>query len=397
MKKNFLMVASLLIAAMLLVVSCSQEVKAPENNGLVEATLGLAYGKDVSVEEADGKVITYTYQLEPLWSGVDNSTEIYGNQNETPVKNGEKYGVSEEVSSVSMGKVTPGLWQITVRGYTGFESLTNKGKQVLFGVNSAYFVKDATSATVIVSPSKSEGVGTVDISLEMQDLGDNTKNAIEFSIYNVTKGQNFTTNVKLVKGDSNDEKGESGAVTETDKKVFAYKAKLDNVPAGYNTITFKTPSAAGDGGIVKTFLVIPGNTVTIRGSVSPSEFQTGVTKITTVSMKGAELKITGQTPAESYSLRTGTPYTITVDTKTILTTLSSNLPTGATEGPTEYKWYVNGVEETDSDEVDTTLIFNKANAGDYTVTCTFKYSFTKNNVTYTWIGDASLGKIRVTD
>ena len=46
MKKNFLMVASLLIAAMLMVVSCTQEV-APKNE-LVKATIGLAYGKDIT-------------------------------------------------------------------------------------------------------------------------------------------------------------------------------------------------------------------------------------------------------------------------------------------------------------------------------------------------------------
>ena len=55
MKKNFLMVASLLIAAMLMVVSCTQEV-APKNDGLVEAKLGLAYGKDVTVDIAMSEI-----------------------------------------------------------------------------------------------------------------------------------------------------------------------------------------------------------------------------------------------------------------------------------------------------------------------------------------------------
>ena len=108
MKKNFLKVAAMLIAAMLMVVSCTQEI-APVNNELVEARLGLAYGKDVTVNTADGAVITYTYALEPQWvQNQDfNGTQIYGTKAETAI-NGT-YKVSETVSDVSLGDVTPGL------------------------------------------------------------------------------------------------------------------------------------------------------------------------------------------------------------------------------------------------------------------------------------------------
>lgn len=382
MKKNFLMVAALLIAAMLMVVSCTQEV-APKNE-LVEAKLGLAYGKDVEVTTDDGKIITYTYQLSPMWSGVDNATEIFGNRAETVVNPGTMYSVSETVSNVDMGLVTPGLWKITVKGYTDY-SEESKRKLVLFGENNAYFVKGTSNATVIVSPTTSTGVGTVDISLEMQDLGkkeDLEKNEIKYSIYNVTKGET-TKSGSLARSSS------------TTNDVYTYTALLGDVKAGYNTITFSTNDDAGNGGIVKTFLVIPGNKVTIRGSVSPSEFQAAKADIVTVSMDGASLSITDQRPDDNdmYSLYTNTNYTVVVNTNDIITTLSSKLPDGATAGPTEYKWYVNGIEETGSNE---SFTFKKIKAGDYTVTCTFKYSFVKDQKTYTWIGDASLGKIRVT-
>ena len=51
MKKNFMAIASLLIAAMLLVVSCAPEanVEGKVEDGLVEASFGVAYGKDVTV------------------------------------------------------------------------------------------------------------------------------------------------------------------------------------------------------------------------------------------------------------------------------------------------------------------------------------------------------------
>ena len=397
MKKNFLMVAALLIAAMLMVVSCTQEV-APKNDGLVEAKLGLAYGKDVTVGTANNEVITYTYQLTPMWSGVDNSTEIYGNQKETVVNNDKKYTVSTPVSNVDMGLVTPGLWKITVRGYTGFSSLTDKGEQVLFGENNAYFVKESGKATVIVSPTTSTGVGTVDISLEMQDLGEG-KNVINYSIYNVTEGKYYTETAEETVNETVENTPRTYSLDRSQNavdNVYTYTKTLRNVKAGYNTITFSTKESAGNGGIVKTFLVIPGNTVTIRGSVSPSEFQTAKAEIVTVSMSGATLSITDQTPAESgmYSLNKGTNYTVNVNTNDILTTLASNLPEGATAGTTEYKWYVNGGEI--EGQTGTSYVFNQSDAGDYTVTCTFKYSFLKDQKTYTWIGDASLGKIRVT-
>ena len=397
MKKNFLMVAALLIAAMLMVVSCTQEV-APKNDGLVEAKLGLAYGKDVTVGTANNEVITYTYQLTPMWSGVDNSTEIYGNQKETVVNNDKKYTVSTPVSNVDMGLVTPGLWKITVRGYTGFSSLTDKGEQVLFGENNAYFVKESGKATVIVSPTTSTGVGTVDISLEMQDLGEG-KNVINYSIYNVTEGKYYTETAEETVNETVENTPRTYSLDRSQNavdNVYTYTKTLRNVKAGYNTITFSTKESAGNGGIVKTFLVIPGNTVTIRGSVSPSEFQTAKAEIVTVSMSGATLSITDQTPAESgmYSLNKGTNYTVNVNTNDILTTLASNLPEGATAGTTEYKWYVNGGEI--EGQTGTSYVFNQSDAGDYTVTCTFKYSFVKDQKTYTWIGDASLGKIRVT-
>lgn len=400
MKKNFLMVASLLIAAMLMVVSCTQEV-APKNDGLVEAKLGLAYGKDVEVTtDDDGKIITYTYQLTPMWSDVDNATDIYGNRDETVVNPGTKYSVSDDVEGVNMGLVTPGLWKITVRGYTDYSDNT-KQKLVLFGENNAYFVNGSSKATVIVSPTADEGVGTVEITLDMQDLGKENKNVIYYSIYNVTAGKYYNETAEETDNETAEETIRTYSLEKSQSavnNVYTYTKKLENVKAGYNTITFSTDDSAGKGGIVKTFLVIPGNKVTITGSVTPSAFQTAEADIVTVSMKDAELSITNQRPDGKgmYSLSTGTSYTVNVDTKNILLTLAANLPVGATANPTEYKWYVNGVEKVTNND-NTPYTFSASTPGDYTVTCTFKYSFKKDNITYTWIGDASIGKIRVTE
>ena len=395
MKKNFLKVAALLIAAMLMVVSCTQEI-APVNNELVEARLGLAYGKDVTVIVADGAVITYTYELAPQWSAVNNGTEIYGaTKKEEPINNGTTYKLSDPVTDENLGEVTPGLWKITVRGYTGYVDENNKGKQVLFGSNNAYFVNGASAATVIVSPVISEGEGTVEITLEMQDLGDGediSKNAINCTIHNVTSGKDYA---KTINGESVTSIPLERAKSTTKDNVYVYSLNLTDVKAGFNTITFSTPEAAGEGGIVKTFLVIPGNNTEIKGSVYPAEFQTGKATIKTASISGS-LSITGKEADSSrmYTLDKNTDNTITINVGDCLTSLSNSLPAGATNTSTVYTWYVNGVLQSDVDN-NTEFTFNKVSSGDYTVTCIVEYSFSVGNDTYKWIGDDSLGKIRV--
>lgn len=403
MKKNFLKVAAMLIAAMLMVVSCTQEI-APVNNELVEARLGLAYGKDVTVTVADGKVITYTYELAPQWSAVNNGTEIYGaTKKEEPINNGTTYKLSDPVTDENLGKVTPGLWKITVRGYTEYVDENNKGKLVLFGSNNAYFVNGASAATVIVSPVISEGKGTVEITLEMQDLGngnDISKNAINCTIHNVTSGNDYA---KTINGESVTSIPLERAKSTTKDNVYVYSLNLTDVKAGFNTITFTTPEVAGEGGIVKTFLVIPGNDVEIKGSVYPSEFQTGKATIKVVNMKGASLTVTGaeETDKKIYELTNNKSYIISVN-DSALNLNDLELPAGSTEGKTTYTWYVNGSQvKTGTGDSNKSYSFQKSAAGDYTVTCTIQYEFertdpkTSAKTTYKWIGDASLGNIRV--
>ena len=68
MKKNFMAIASLLIAAMLLVVSCAPEAKVENNdvaNDLVDVKLSVAFGKAVKIDTADEARIQYKYTLTP--------------------------------------------------------------------------------------------------------------------------------------------------------------------------------------------------------------------------------------------------------------------------------------------------------------------------------------------
>ena len=82
MKKNFMAIASLLIAAMLLVVSCAPEanVEGKVEDGLVEAVIGLGRSaKNITItDEYANTRITYYYTMEAAWSSDDTGAPIYG-------------------------------------------------------------------------------------------------------------------------------------------------------------------------------------------------------------------------------------------------------------------------------------------------------------------------------
>lgn len=396
MKKNFLMVASLLIAAMLMVVSCTQEV-APKNE-LVEAKIGLAYGRDVEIkvdlpENTNKKVITYKYSLSPKWNQLDKGTKIFGEVTDEPIDN--SYGVSDPVNNVNIGPLTPGLWEITVKGFA-------EGAQVLEGKTAAYFVKNGNNtATVFVSPVNTTAKETVKIELKMEDLGSDAKNVINCSVSNLAAVDATPSTVTLSK-------------TENSDASYTYNAEVE-LTAGYNTITFTTSTDAGEGGITKTFLLIPGLPVIIKGSVYPAEFVTGTASIQILNMNGATLGIkkgvddvTEDTNDKVYELTNSTDYSISVDDASLnLAQVTSSLPAGTITGSPKYTWFVNGKEVTGNEVAANisnggkTLKFNKTAAGDYTVTCTIELDYTYHDAkdgtptVYHAIGDASLGNIRV--
>ena len=93
MKKNFLKIAALLVAAMLLVVSCSQEVKAPENNGLVEASFSVGFDRDIKIEDFKGTGITYVYSVTPNWDKLTTGVEPYGEKTNVEISGEELLSV----------------------------------------------------------------------------------------------------------------------------------------------------------------------------------------------------------------------------------------------------------------------------------------------------------------
>ena len=201
MKKNFLKIAALLIAAMLLVVSCSQEVKAPENNGLVEAKFSVGYGRDLIVNgDTKTEDIALTYKMTHQWKNDDVAEIIVGDRNvETYFTDGG-----------NIGYVTPGLWKVEVFAYEKGSDNKAIRNAIFEGTANAYISNQNSSITVYLAPTSTQ-VNTLNFSITMQDLvgtdvsTENTGNGSYKLVYNVndTKGTAVgTANTALTAGTS---------------------------------------------------------------------------------------------------------------------------------------------------------------------------------------------------
>ena len=268
MKKNFLMVASLLIAAMLMVVSCTQEV-APKN-GLVEAKLNVAYGRDLSVSGATNQnVVSLTYKMWPSWSATGTEVIYGGTKNSAGT-----YEFIELPQSGSLGYVTPGLWNIEVNasGYDVTNNASGTAKDIFSGTASVYFNETTKEATVFLAPISTAN-NTVTFSFLMQDLSGDMNNdyLLTYNIYN---------------GNNNSSPFRSGVLSGTtvtgsnNVKRYTETATINSLPGGFyrvNVSIYRKKSSPAQnelvGGTTKGFLVSGGASVTIGGNIEPSDYE----------------------------------------------------------------------------------------------------------------------------
>lgn len=402
MKKNFLKVAALLIAAMLLVVSCSQEV-APKNEGneLVEVKIGIGRSsRDILITPNDGEnKITYMYTLTPEWSMVDNGTPIYGAVTTETAINNSTYGIDDAPGVTSLGLVTPGLWKVEVFGYM---KQGNIDVLVLKGATTAYFAKGASTKTVFVAPvSSNSGSGTVSFELYMQDLGTESKlNNIKYTIQTLDLGETGKSEGRL-----------TPAITDN---VGKYETAAGiSVKAGFNTVTLSIVNDEGTvekGGITKTFLMLPGRTVTIKGSVYPSEFVTSPINISVIDLSTAVLAIKNgdevvektdvavssaesATTVEMYVLNNGTDYNFSFTEDADV----EGLPSDAGSLRRTYQWYVGSeaIPSATNATATSNALGIKTTSGDYAITCVTTYEFTIDGQDYKIKASATEGKVRV--
>ena len=403
MKKNFMAIASLLIAAMLLVVSCAPEanVEGKVEDGLVEAVIGLGRSaNDIDFTSGNKNAqINKKKTKTPAWNSSDTGAPIYGKvENETPIEG--TFTILQSVDEVKLGRVTPGLWNIHVIGYYN-------EKKVLEGKTSYYFNGSGTKATVFVAPVSSTDDVSVKIELKMQDLGSDNYNKIDYSFKNF----NGTT----VSSDTPMKPSTDPTVTHP-AGVKVYKATV-NVKSGYNTVTFSLPGYnEGKGGITKTFLAIPGVEVTITGSVTPAEFVEGNAKIEVLSIDGGEVKVTdasGSTPeyeeaiikpaddttnssavtVKVMKLANNVTYKFEYDGSDADDIINTTVGLKTDDITRKYQWYVAGKEIRGA--TGSSYDFKETAAGLYNVTCVATVTFTKDGQTYNLQTSATKAYVRV--
>lgn len=375
MKKNFMAIASLLIAAMLLVVSCAPEAKV-EDDGLVNASFSVAYGKDVNVSLNKNVNIVYTYTLSPTWSKFESGVDIYV---EKPSGEIGTTTIGANIDSVNLGRVTPGLWKIEVEG-----KLSGTNDVVMKGSTKAYFrnessdkkVSAITSATVYVAPVKDVNNGKLSISIQMEDLGDSNANKIKYSI----DGAEPIT---------------ISGTKDSSKNICTYVATRSDISSGYHKITFTVDGY--DGGVTKSFLMLPGSVgtvdgydVEITGSVVPSKFATTGASINVINIP--DKAITVGSGENTKTFNGSTPYApLTVTALSVPVSIEeykneAGLKFGDSPATPSYTWYVDGKEKLTSNLNEGEITIDN-DPGDYTITCVIKFTFNdENNGEYTIYG-----------
>lgn len=397
MKKNFLKIAALLIAAMLLVVSCSQEVKAPENedNGLVEARLSVGFGRDLIVDgDTKAETLVYKYTMTQGWT--NHPTEAQGFSEPVIGAATDK----EFTDNSSIGYVTPGLWNITVDAYetiTNGESVTATNKKIFTGNASVYFSSNNKSATVFLEPVNT-AKNSITFNFYMQDLGKTygedflvkytiSKNGsslgvdytnIAFTEEQVKEVYRTGTGLTTVKPAEN-------PVYDNQKNYYKTVGNLDS---GYYTVTVAVYVKGENGlelkgGITKGFLISNGANATISGHIEPSDYENvkidavfvNVNTSLTVDYNNSTLSL-GNDKYYKVDFNTDGEYTITVKMKD--DTDKSVIPGNSTTVTKTLFW--NSEDGVDATNEQTSNVdskdFHFSTPGHKYITCTTVYSVT---------------------
>ena len=396
MKKNFLKVAALLIAAMLMVVSCTQEV-APVNNGLVDASLNVAYGRDLSISgAAKNDDLKLRYTMTPGWIDDSNDTDtiVGGKTNEELKPDGK------------LGWVTPGYWTITVNAFEG-EDTSNP---IFSGTSSIYFTSKNNVATIYLEPA-GEADYSIEFDFKMQDLGE-TYGEDYVVKYTIAKNGTALTNhsdVAFVK--SGDNTNEVTLVSGTDRQS-SYQKTVSGLAAGYYTVTVSVYEVKDvvkndngeitskketlKGGISKGMLLagtmatsegVPSKTVVVGGHIEPSDYI--ATNVTTYFVD------------VNTTLACTTSYDTASNKATVTCKLTDNTAVNSklSNITRTYLWTVDGTSYTqisnptlDSNKVATTRTQDYTVPGYKSISCRTIYSYTDikdtedktDDVTYFW-------------
>ena len=254
---------------MLMVVSCTQEV-APKNE-LVEVKLSTVFGRDIEITggtKTDN--LTYKYTMTPNWNGWTTSSDEagIGSENISGIVT-EKTVVEKDMS---LGWVTPGLWNVSVYAYDN----TNTNTEVFEGSTEAYFSNQKARVTVYLKPVKQSN-NSLTFAIRMQDL--NTNGGSYKLKYTVVGTPSIPEEIQL------NETSISGELVriadESSDNVSMYKlasydankTRLNSLASDYYRVTVSIYDGTTLlGGITKGVLLSNGDAGEVTGNIEPSDY-----------------------------------------------------------------------------------------------------------------------------
>ena len=367
MKKNFLMVASLLIAAMLMVVSCSQEVKAPVDNNLVEVTLNTSAARGdlnyTGFGDSQNGSITYRYKLTAKWNqnNVSGADQVVGNTaNHVVFSNGAN------ATTQSLGFVSQGLWEVDVIGSIG-------KKDVLHGSTQVYFNKKNSSVTVYVKPINDSANARIELDVHVNDHDTGSAYKLVYSIETVdgspASGKVNGSEVTLTNKDLTRDDGQ------LDSNGFRkWSAIVTDMTPGYYRVTVTMMNGTTKvGGLTKGVLLFAEDTsAKLSGYVNSSDFIEGTLNVhyPSVNVEVKAGKITAGTHVFVEGEAASPSYDVTYTAEASIANSNSQAGT-----PT-YTWYADGVKLTGENNTETyTAHYKQTEPGYKTVTCVVNYTF----------------------
>ena len=366
MKKNFLKIAALLIAAMLLVVSCSQEI-APKNDNLVNASVNIADTRSLTTTGEELGNVTYEYKLKKNFAQVVGNSAIFGEVSDWTAIPKDKM----------LGYVTQGLWTIEVQGKVG-------NNVVLYGKADHYFNNQDKVAKVFVNPTT--GTGNVSISVKMQDLEDasSSKYQVKYALTGIDAPTEAVSTPMT----------RTPLTSEENKNTSSYAINNLSVAAGYYRLTISvwgpkngTSNTEQEllGGVTKSIRVLNGSAIVVSGSIEPMNFDKSQVNVVLIEPTGSLTK-------DSTSPVTNTDIVITVTDSTNVTDLEYADYTKKENGTIEdtdgnvyavsYIWDVNGSKH---ESTENTCTVNFPEPGPKTVSCAIVYRVKSFSETYTYV------------
>lgn len=290
--------------------------------GCVEASVQLALGRGLDIYISNGTLINdisslsrvahFDYCLEPQWTWTDEKDKPYGEVSFKKLPDDGK-----------LGWVTPGLWKITIYGFSEYGP-------AFFGEQNVYLTSNNNVAVVFVEPMEGNTSSSLSIELNQPMYSDNEK---EYSyVYSLIDCSGTIINEDLL--------GFSPVLDSNNRlENGMYTALVNDISAGsyslsisiYNNPTNNGSMSLSDvkqgtyiGGISKGLFFCSGISLTVKGSIEPSEYTIG------------GIEISGLTIIGSIS------HGELIKDSTVKFTLNNETVVDTSNYSVSYQWFVNG-------------------------------------------------------